>query len=71
LDVTRLVSRSAQSEYACSWDEKVLENRGIPKPIFARIIREYAEGGAGIITLGNIPIHREHAENEGKVSFYV
>ncbi|PGH23915.1 hypothetical protein AJ80_01977 [Polytolypa hystricis UAMH7299] len=55
--------RTALSEYASSYDEDNVENCGIPQPRYVELYQELADGGAGLICFGNIPICRENLEN--------
>ncbi|OQE25897.1 hypothetical protein PENFLA_c008G00959 [Penicillium flavigenum] len=55
--------RTALSEYASTYDENNVENCGKPMDRYAELYQELAEGGAGLICTGNIPIHRDNLEN--------
>ncbi|OJJ34012.1 hypothetical protein ASPWEDRAFT_69763 [Aspergillus wentii DTO 134E9] len=55
--------RTPLSEYACTYDENNPENSGQPLPRYAELYQELANGGAGLICTGNIPIHRDNLEN--------
>ncbi|KAJ5171001.1 uncharacterized protein N7500_003784 [Penicillium coprophilum] len=55
--------RTPLSEYASTYDENNVENCGKPMDRYAELYQELAEGGAGLICTGNIPIHRDNLEN--------
>ncbi|KAL4810634.1 hypothetical protein BDV18DRAFT_155247 [Aspergillus unguis] len=55
--------RTPLSEYASTYDEDNVENSGKPLPRYAELYQELADGGAGLICTGNIPIHRDNLEN--------
>ncbi|KAH8691471.1 hypothetical protein BGW36DRAFT_363802 [Talaromyces proteolyticus] len=55
--------RTPLSEYASAYDENDLENSGKPLPRYTELYQELADGGAGLICFGNIPIHRDNLEN--------
>ncbi|KAJ5599213.1 hypothetical protein N7450_000280 [Penicillium hetheringtonii] len=55
--------RTPLSEYASTYDEDNVENCGMPLPRYAELYQELADGGAGLICTGNIPIHRDNLEN--------
>lgn len=55
--------RTPLSEYASTYDEDNVENCGKPMPRYAELYQELADGGAGLICFGNIPIHRDNLEN--------
>ncbi|KAK5239829.1 hypothetical protein LTR40_014221, partial [Exophiala xenobiotica] len=57
------IYRSPLSEYASTYDEDDIEKTGIPKPRYAELYQELADGGAGLICCGNIPIDRDNLEN--------
>ncbi|KAL7004245.1 hypothetical protein EMMF5_006190 [Cystobasidiomycetes sp. EMM_F5] len=57
------IYRSALSEYAASYDESDRSKCGIPSADYAQTFQDIADGGAGIICTGNIPIHRDYLEN--------
>ncbi|KIW18417.1 hypothetical protein PV08_02705 [Exophiala spinifera] len=57
------IYRTPLSEYASTYDENDIEKTGIPKPRYAEIYQELADGGAGLICFGNIPIDRNNLEN--------
>ncbi|KAK5328320.1 hypothetical protein LTR93_002105 [Exophiala xenobiotica] len=57
------IYRSPLSEYASTYDEDDIEKTGIPKPRYAELYQELADGGAGLICFGNIPIDRNNLEN--------
>ncbi|KAL1856811.1 hypothetical protein Plec18170_003784 [Paecilomyces lecythidis] len=55
--------RTPLSEYASTYDENNVENCGKPLPRYTELYQELADGGAGLICTGNIPIHRDNLEN--------
>ncbi|KAL4891164.1 hypothetical protein BDV59DRAFT_209284 [Aspergillus ambiguus] len=55
--------RTPLSEYASTYDENNVENCGKPLLRYAELYQELADGGAGLICFGNIPIHRDNLEN--------
>ncbi|KIW29275.1 uncharacterized protein PV07_05100 [Cladophialophora immunda] len=57
------IYRTPLSEYASTYDEKDIEKTGIPKPRYVELYQELADGGAGLICFGNIPIDRDNLEN--------
>ncbi|KAK7222967.1 hypothetical protein V2G26_010970 [Clonostachys chloroleuca] len=55
--------RTPLSEYASTYDENDIENTGKPLPRYAELYRELADGGAGLICFGDIPVDRNNLEN--------
>ncbi|KAI5476511.1 NamA [Pseudohyphozyma bogoriensis] len=60
------IYRSPQSEYACTYYEEPEKRElcGVPTPELVKRYQGLADGGAGLIVAGNIPIHRDFLENE-------
>ncbi|KAL2871264.1 uncharacterized protein BJX67DRAFT_370052 [Aspergillus lucknowensis] len=61
------IYRTALSEYSGSYDENDVTNTGKPLPRYIELHQELANGGAGLICFGNIPVHRDHLENFNNV----
>ncbi|KAH8888915.1 FMN-linked oxidoreductase, partial [Thozetella sp. PMI_491] len=55
--------RTALSEYASTYDKQDINNTGRPLPEYTELYQELADGGAGLICFGNIPVDRTHLEN--------
>ncbi|KAF2094968.1 FMN-linked oxidoreductase [Rhizodiscina lignyota] len=55
--------RTPLSEYASSYDENNIESTGRPLPRYVELYQELADGGAGLICFGNIPVDRNSLEN--------
>ncbi|KAL3445390.1 hypothetical protein BJX65DRAFT_319278 [Aspergillus insuetus] len=61
------IYRTALSEYSGSYDENNVNNTGKPLQRYIDLHQELADGGAGLICFGNIPVHRDHLENLNNV----
>ncbi|KAL8277387.1 hypothetical protein RQP46_010227 [Phenoliferia psychrophenolica] len=55
--------KSAQSEYACD-DSEDVDRRGRPTERYAKLYEEWAANPVGIISTGNIMVHRDHRESD-------
>ncbi|KAL2212456.1 NADH oxidase [Sarocladium strictum] len=55
--------RTAFSEYGSTYDKNDIGATGKPLKKYVDLYQELADGGAGLICFGNIPIDRENLEN--------